>query len=276
VIQTACRTFLFLILATVAFSQCISGRVLDRQSSEALAYVNIGVLNGNHGTVSNEEGIFRLDLQGVEEAAKIRFSYIGYESVDTLVGPLDSLETRIINIELEPILLEMDEVLVFPREYKEKIKGNPKPADFIRAGFMDDSLGYEVGIRIKIRKRPTLIKTLYLHGLIMSYDSVFYRLNVYELEDGIPGKNVLKKPIYISLSKDDITEDISIDLTQHHIVVHDDFAITLEFVKDQGEGFLTFSAGIMNGITFVRKTSHGKWMGNPIGVGMSVLIRYPK
>jgi hypothetical protein len=169
----------------------------------------------------------------------------------------------------------MQKVVVFPREYAEKVVGNPNPIKKAYAGFANDSLGYEMGIRVKIKKRPTLLKELRLHGLAASYDTVFYRLNVYEMKNGNPGPNILKEPIYITLT-DFTSEDIVIDLIPYHIMVQDDFVISLEYVRELGEGSLTLRTGFLSGKTFFRKTSQGEWHSIPLGLGMSVLTRYQK
>jgi len=253
-----------------------SGRMVDNATGAALPYVNIGVLGGDRGTVSNEQGYFHLDLIDLIPESTVRFSYIGYESYDVDVATLRSQGEHLGEINLIPITLEMQEVLVYPREFKEKIVGNPNTPDMMRGGFTEDSLGYELGIRVKIRKRPTLLKALTLHGVVTSYDTVFYRLNVYEMEDKLPGKNILKTPIYITLTDIEPLTDIVLDLTEYHIVVRDDFVITMEHVKELGEGDLTFSTGILNGKLFSRSTSQASWHSAPYGLGMSVLIRYEK
>ncbi len=268
--------FLLIFIPLSGWSDTISGRMVDAETGETLPYVNIGVLGGERGTVSNEQGYFHLDLSDLMPESTIRFSYIGYKNYNVSVENLSGLGGTLGEVKLTPVTLEMQAVLVFPREYKEKVVGNPNPPAMMRAGFTEDSLGYELGIRVKIRKRPTVLKTLTLHGVTTTYDTVFYRLNVYEMEDKQPGRNILTKPIYITLTDFEQLADITIDLTSHHIVVHDDFAITLEYVKELGEGDLQFSTGILNGKLFYRKTSQAPWHSAPYGLGMSVLIRYEK
>ncbi|MEA3286822.1 MAG: hypothetical protein U9Q77_05560, partial [Candidatus Marinimicrobia bacterium] len=71
-------------------------------------------------------------------------------------------------------------------------------------------------------------------------------------------------------------EERTIDLTPYHIVVQDNFVISLEYVKELGEGKLQLKTGILSGKTFFRKTSQAEWHSAPLGLGMSVLIRYKK
>lgn len=248
----------------------------DRSNETPLAYVNIGVIEAERGTVSDEMGLFSLDLKDLPPEAVLRFSYIGYASKDFTVGEIVKHGNAPLSVGLNPITIQMDRVIVHPREYKEVVKGNPNPPGFMNAGFSNDSLGYEIGILVKVRKRPTQIKVLNLHNLATSYDSVFYRLNVYEMEGREPVRSALNEPIYIQLTKTDLRTEISVDLTPYNIMVHDDFVITLEYVRELGEGRLSFGAGMANGWTYYRRTSQGRWYRSPIGIGMSVLIRYAK
>lgn len=268
------QALLVLHLPLLMWTQTFTGRVIDESTSNPLAYVNIGALYGQRGTVSDEQGFFDLSLDALDPDAVIRFSFIGYEPRDLKVVETNPLTPM--TVALKPKVLEMQEVLVFPLAYKDKIVGNPNTPKLIRAGFGHDSRGYELGILVRIKKKPTLLKELSLHKLSMSYDSVFYRLNVYELKEGVPGENILREPIYISLGKQNLTDEVRIDLGIHHIVVQDDFVVTLEYVRELGEGSLDFGAGFLNGKTFYRKTSQSVWRSAPIGIGMSVLIRYPQ
>lgn len=288
------KRFLPVLLVTlplVCIGQNVRGRIIDGKTLDYIPYVNIGVLKGERGTVSNDQGYFHLELSGIDPDAEVRFSFIGYENHDISVSDVIRTCSTHCEIRLTPKILEMQEVVVFPREVVEKVVGNPNPLSFAFAGFKNDSLGYEMGIRVKIRKRPTLLKELRLHGLTTTYDSVFYRLNVYKMDKGTPGRNILKEPIYITLVKHDESEevgvdpntyqikpleDVVIDLSPYRIMVQDDFVIALEYVKELGEGSLYLRTGMLSGKVFFRKTSQAEWHSTPFGLGMSVLIRYQK
>ncbi len=254
----------------------IRGRVIDDKTLGSIPYVNIGVLKGERGTVSDEQGYFILNLTLAENDAILRFSFIGYESYDISVSEIIQTCSTHCEIRLVPKVLEMQKVVVYPRKYVEKVVGNPYPLRHAYAGFKNDSLGYEMGIRVRLKKRPTLLKSLRLHGLTTTYDTVFYRLNVYAMKGGEPGPNILKEPIYITLRDIENGEDIVIDLNPYHIVVQDDFVISLEYIRELGEGSLQLRTGMLSGKIFFRKTSQAEWHSMPFGLGMSVLVRYQK
>lgn len=265
-----------LVVPVLGWGQQISGRIIDGETGEMIPYVNVGVVGGDRGTVSDEGGYYYLDLTGADSTSILRFSFIGYESHDIRIGDIGDAATFSQGIELTPIVIPMKEVIVFPREYEEKYVGNPNPLNFAFAGFANDSLGYEAGIRVKIKRRPTLLKQLRLHGLSTTYDTVFYRLNVYEMDEKRPGKNILSEPIYVTLIDNEGTRDREIDLTPYHIVVQDDFVITLEYIREMGEGELRLRTGFLSGKTFFRRTSQADWHSVALGYGMSVLVRYQK
>lgn len=266
---------MWLVIPAAVICQAISGLVQDAETGEPLPYVNIGIVHGDRGTVSDETGYYSLDLTDADSSAVLRYSFIGYESLDLKVRDVDSYYAGEA-VQLTPKVLEMKAVVVFPREYAEKIVGNPNPLNFAYAGFGEDSLGYEAGIRVKIRKRPTLLEELRLHGISTTYDTVFYRLNVYDMVDGKPANNILNEPIYITLTDWTAEAYRTIDLRPYRIVVQDDFVITLEYVRSLGDGNFQLKTGFMSGKTFIRKTSQGSWYSMPLGYGMSVLIRYQK
>src|SRR5690606_40313860 len=60
-------------------AQTISGQVTDQETGEALEFVNVGVLNRNIGTVTDEQGNFSLPLSPKNDADTLRISLIGYE-----------------------------------------------------------------------------------------------------------------------------------------------------------------------------------------------------
>jgi hypothetical protein len=70
-----------LVLSLFANNKPISGVILDAESKEPLAFVNIVVEGQSKGTVSNSEGQFVLDLEGVSANSLVSFSYVGYETL---------------------------------------------------------------------------------------------------------------------------------------------------------------------------------------------------
>jgi len=134
-------------------------------------------------------------------------------------------------------------------------------------------LGNEVGIGIKIKRRPTIIKDFNCFIAKNAYGLVKFRLNIYELVKGKPGKILLNENIIVET---EIEKGLlTIDLSEYNIVVEDDFYIGLEWIEDLGENGLMFSAGFFNKPMIYKETSQGEWSNARImGLGFNVTVKY--
>ena len=253
--------FLFVLLSSVpVFSQPLKCTVLSRETNSWIGFVNIGIVGKNIGTVSDEFGNFMINLDNIYDNDSIRFSMIGYESKSFLVSHLkeDFKEDSIIKTYLTPKNYTLPEIKVIYRKPKIIRLGNPVISNDLRSGFESNDLGSELGIKTKVKGRVVL-KDINLNVAICTFDSVTYRLNIYQSVNQTAYKNILTKPIYISFTKDKINNVISFDLSKYSITVDGDVLIALELYKDLGEGKLLFLTQFFTGTTYHRKTSKGNW-----------------
>ena len=89
-------------------------------------------------------------------------------------------------------------------------------------------------------------------------------------------ENILNKPLYVNLAKDKINEQLVIDLTSQNIQVNGDFLVTIEQVKNLGQGKLYFCGSLLNS-TYHRETSQDKWMKiDLVGMIISAEVRIEK
>lgn len=99
---------LFLLLTTtIAFSQkTISGVIKDKETKLPVESVTISVENSNVGTISNEEGKFRITLTNSD--SKVFLTHVFYNTIT-----LNSAESeQEVEVFLEPQTYELQEVLV--------------------------------------------------------------------------------------------------------------------------------------------------------------------
>ncbi len=85
--------FLFSAMVTMtmyAQSLMVSGTVIDADNSEPLIGVSILEVGTNNGVISDLDGNFALT---VNAKAKLQFSYVGYETIEILVGNKSNLGT---------------------------------------------------------------------------------------------------------------------------------------------------------------------------------------
>ncbi len=254
------------------------GEVKDLNTNEALPYVNIGVLNKGIGTVSNKNGNFKLNLSDNHVNDTIRISIIGYKPKTYLVKNLLGQEGNI-QIKLEEDISELEEIVIGIKGLKHKIIGNKTETKFINAGFSYDYLGAEMGIRINIKKSPTYVDTF---NFSVSQNrlsaKVKFRLNIYNIEKGKPGKNILKDNIIIPVESKQ-TGVISVDLKKFNIILKDDVIVTLEWVETEGENnegeAIFFSLGLLTSGTYHKESSQGKMKKlKGMGVGFNFNVRY--
>lgn len=263
----------FLLIAVSAQGQLsIQGSILDSESNEPISYVNIGVIGKKVGTVSRSDGSFTLDIPEQHYSDPIRISIIGYESIEMESNQLEKLLRKDPVIKLAPTATEIEEVVISSSKLKSKEVGNLRYRKTMHASFQSDTLGKEMGILIKIKKRPTIIKE-FSFPILNELGKVKFRLNIYEMENGKPGRNVLKDNIIIETEVEEGL--VTTDLSQYNITVEDDFLITLEWIEEYEEDKLHFGATIFSKPVWVRSTSQSNWFKVPlIGIGIKATILY--
>lgn len=221
----------FCILSTNAESQLVAGRVIDSNSKEALEYVSLGILNTRIGSISDENGDFRIELGNLPPTNVLRVSMIGYESQTFALGDL-SENQHLIELVRTPIPLE--EVIVKP--YKEE--GTVGTTSFTRIGNWCGwggsrfGKGHEIGSPIDLGSQPVLLKSLHVHVHRQAFDTSFYRLHIRTLENMLPKEELLKSNVILTISAE--SGWVEMDLSDYHIVLEGQVAVSLEWLKVQG------------------------------------------
>lgn len=264
--------FIFLISCNTIFGQVITGTLINADGKQPIEFANIGIVGKDVGTVTNLNGRFHFFVDSKYDNDTILFSIIGY---NPLLIKIADLRKNINNeVLLKEKTYEMAEVVVKPKIFKQKTLGVTTKFKKIVAGFKDNLLGYECGILMKVKK-TAFIKKVNINISGCSYDTIFYRLNIYKVRGKMDFENILKEPIYIKMPKESVKDGFQIDLQSKNIVVEGDFLITLEHVKDLGKGYLHFCAGLTDK-TYYRKTSQGNWKTIPVGISISVIADVEK
>jgi len=244
-------------------SKTYSGIIVDKKTKQPIAYANVGIPGKNIGTVSNEDGFFSLEVSDIEDILKI--SCIGYYDYESLLKDFHNRE--IDTIYLKKSVVDLEEIIIKPKNLKTKVFGVKTKSQAISAGFIGNAFGGEVGILMK-NKHKAYLQKLYLN-LTSTYDTLFYRINIYKKDESGEFVNVLTKPIYFEQPGNVSTRPLIIDLVPYNLQIEGKFLVTMEFVKDLGEGSLYFSAAFFRK-TYYRETSQSKWGTIPIGVSISV------
>ena len=262
----------FILNCTALLGQNVSGVVISEKDKSPVGFVNIGIAGKNIGTVSDFNGKFNLLLDAQFDNDTLLFSCIGYNPFSIKISELKKDNNK--NIFLKEKAYEMKEIVIRPKNFKQRTLGVTSHSKMVEAGFKDNLLGYECGILMETKKSAEL-ERVNINIAQCTYDSIFYRLNIYRVRGKMNFENILTTPIYINISKDQVKEKITIDLQSQNIIVDGDFLVTLENVKNLGNGNLYFCSGIMDK-TYFRKTSQAVWETIPVGISISVDAKVEK
>ena len=101
-------SFLFLGLNIYGQGYTYSGLVIDEQTKEALAFVNLISADAKYGTTTDIDGKFSISLP--YRIDSIHFSYLGYNKMTVATNKLKLRST----IKLHPIQYDLAEYEVFP------------------------------------------------------------------------------------------------------------------------------------------------------------------
>lgn len=255
-----------------AIAQNISGTVVNKATGKSIEYVNIGILGKSVGTVGNEQGEFSLKIDSAYKDETLRFSCIGYSPVSIKISEFTSDNKK---IEMQESAVNLNEVVVKPKIFIEKTLGIKTTGKGATLGFSENKLGYEMGVMMK-NKKSAYLKSVNINIASCTYDTIFYRLNIYKVVGDDEFENILKEPIYIKIAKEQIKETISIDIKSKNIVTVGNFLVSLEHVKDLGKGGLMLCCALTKR-TYFRETSQGKWSSEGIaGASISVIADVEK
>jgi hypothetical protein len=264
-----------------ASAQDYSGYIVNAESGEPVPYANIGIINRGVGTVSDAEGWFEIELDSDFDRDTICISCIGYTDKKFPVEHFKHLTRRASNnnIKLSPLIYQLGEVIVKPKETRIYTLGNFCDSSSCYGNtFHSRQLGTEIGIIMELprKKDQAFLKSLRFYVGECTYDSFPVRVNIYDLEDGFPGVNILREAIFVDITS---PGEYLIPFSNYNITVEGDFFVSLEYYRahKKEEGKLVFCA-VHNrkkykGNGLYRLTSHGTWTpeyGDNLGFSVEV------
>ena len=250
---------LIILRTEVCSGQMIEGHVFDKKSAQPLEFVTIGVIGTNFGTVSDETGRFSLNLSKLSPNDKVRISFIGYKPVVFTISDL----TPGISIQLENAPTELPEVVVRHRA-KPFYLGETTTSKKTVTGWGGFGVGSggERGILIDSEKFPLYPSEVSFNIARCAYDSVLLRLHIRQIEDGVPGKELLTENIYHLFRKG--SAGARVDLSKMNLQIASPCVVSLEWVKTFGNCSgehcnLQFSLRRGRGLMYTKEASEGTW-----------------
>lgn len=226
---------LFPVLATAQIK--LAGKVLDANTKQPIAYVNIENFRVQVGTQTNQNGIFELNLLNGKQTDTIKISCVGY--ADKYITRLQSNEQLV--YELLPLVFQLNEVKV----------SNKKPRE-IEVGIVKKT-GRNVVFFNKLIQRPGTQQAVYMENVeskvayiktVFFYlgDEMFdapFRVRVYESENGLPGKDLLNKSVEFSAKKKNAWNELDIS-TYSLLVPENGFFVSVEWIANDSYKAIDF------------------------------------
>lgn len=218
----------------------LQGQITDAGTLEPIPFANIGIKQLGTGTVSDENGQYKLRIASPKDV--ITVSSIGYFTEDIEAEKL--AKTGDISLRPRPYALPTIE-LSAAGFTGEVILGEKLEEQGHSIGFGSSELGTEIGALIEIDKE-TLIKSAHFPVNHAAGDSLLFRVNLYEFEDGKVGENLLPQNVLLSAAQKKGVIDV--DLSEFNLITTRDVLLSLEWIKDdKNEGNV--------GVTFQSKKS---------------------
>jgi hypothetical protein len=222
--------------------QDFKGLIVDDITNEPIPYVNIGILQKGVGTVSDEQGLFHLELYPslIKPSDTLQFSSIGYKTIKKLVSDLQFSYNEYPRVSMIPQVEILKEVIVTNRGlFESEDQIGYKKGGHQSYGYWKDNvaLGGELATKIRIKKGLRKLNEFTFTVLGNTSDSVLIRVNFYD-EDGkrgFPGTNLNASGRNI-LHTIKSTPGLSrVDLREFDLFVRDDFIVSLELLKVYGK-----------------------------------------
>ncbi len=225
----------------------------------------------SRGTITNEQGLFKLRIDKLSIDSRIRFSMIGYESQTFALSELKNQKN---SIELKRRSTELKVVTVKPTG-KSKIIGTKKISRFgvvCGWGGTDFAKGHEIGLPLDLGNNTVKIESFNFRVYKQSFDTILFRLHIRSIKDGLPDEELLREEIFISLS--DYKGWQQIDLTTYDLYERGTIVISIEWVKISGvneqnlvkvnrskqpTANVLFNLNTKDGTFYMRRGSEAKW-----------------
>jgi len=256
-------------------AQTIQGKVLDIETKETLAFVQIGILNKNIGVLTDENGLFQLDQNRIQDLDSLVFSYLGYAPQIVSFQELKTSSTP--TIFLTKQIFELPDVNIQAKALtkNKKIGYKKTPLKMFHTGWsnkgmnrnlVDDPVG-ERGTIIKLKGKTALIKNINFHIADNEYDSILCRIHLYSIKDGLPDKELTQENVFVKTAQKYGWVTVPIDHLE--LVLQEDVIATVEWVKAwkqepvTGEG-LHFSLGLIGKLIWREMAHVADWDVNKV------------
>ncbi|WP_020607082.1 carboxypeptidase-like regulatory domain-containing protein [Spirosoma spitsbergense] len=214
----------------------ITGRLVDT-SQQPVLYASIGIVNTPVGTIADDQGRFTLYITDkVEDTDTVVISLIGYHTVALTVAQLAARTSGNPQIVMMGMVRELNEVRVDARNSRVKTLGKTgyktsMVTNFALSELPRQNLGSEIGRKFNVSSGTNWLESFHFY-MITNYDSVMFRLNVYQAKTM---QNLLTKNVYIRVAGKS-RQWVSVDLRPYQLMVSDDVVVSVQWIDSIGKG----------------------------------------
>lgn len=239
-----------------------------------LSWVNIGIRNKDSGTVSNESGNFKLRIPLQFQTDTIVFSFVGFREIAIPVNEM--IKDKGNRIILSKKTYVLNEVVISNTKRKKATLGTTgyTPMMWMGVSLKGSEEFAEQAQLVKIKDPVQLLTAnVRVEGNKKSKDSITYRLNIYKVQNGLPGDRLIERNFIRTFPETDKT--LSFDLKDQSIFIDQDFVVAFEYIPKTGAGkknALSFRASIGGKGGFSRVASIGKWLPVQGGGAASIFV----
>lgn len=274
-------TIMFLCCFHFGYSQLYSGKVIDNESKAPIQFVTIGIINKNKGTLSDETGKFKINLESQYYKDSIRLSIIGYESKSFLVKDFrDFLQDSGKIVKLNKKIYSLTEVVIRPNEFGSKIIGKKImfPPGFLTQMYDSSGsiAGCEYGALLKIPKPVCFVDDIRLSVESCTFDSIILRLNIYKIDKKKNIECILREPIYVTINNFEGREEKIFDLRKYNLKVNTNFIAAFEVVKPYGCGYISFFNSLWGDPLYYRLNGQSEWSRHRAKLSICSKVTYAK
>lgn len=254
--------FLQLWLLPIFKSQNVSGIVLNSSTKEEIPYVAVGIKGTSFGTLSNEKGVFSLDGK-FKEMDTLVFSGMGFQTEfiiyhQSTSNKLDTVFLKEQNIVLPNIVVYAP--LTNSSEIGFSKTGASRSVNFALSNGINKNVGSQIGKYFKFDKATELQKfSFYLNE--NNFDTVKFRVNVFDIESNIPSNFLHSEEILLELVNAKAGW-IQVDLSKYKIRVDKPIALCLEWIYGGKKGnklTLPISLPVFGSKHFYKYGSQNNW-----------------
>lgn len=248
--------------------QLYQGQILDGSNKAPLPYVNVGIVNKQIGTVTDEDGRFTLplNLEKFQKIDTLQISSLGYRTLTIPVSAILKNANIRETLFLTPSDIQLNEVILSAQSLvpiTEYVGYRNYGEDNYGYWNKNIALGGELATKIKVNNDKRQLNSLEFDVIENQSDSVLVRVNIYDAPTraGIPGTNLNYSTKNILYTIPTGKSSVTLSLAPYEIYVQKDFFVSLELLKVYGNkalGLVLAAAG-GEGSSYRKYASQGQW-----------------